>query len=132
MYRGWPYFRTVIQNLQQVLAKTDLHIAANYAQLAKGVPRASEVFLRIEKEYQHALRAVRDVSGDRVLLASDPDLRELLDQRSPYLDILSYLQVELLDRKRNGRDLDPEDPDQIDRAIHFTVNGIAAGLRNTG
>ena len=132
MYRGWPYFRTVIQNLQQVLAKTDLHIAANYAQLAKGVPRASEVFLRIEKEYQRTLRAVRDVSGDRVLLASDPDLRELLDQRSPYLDILSYLQVELLDRKRNGRDLDPEDPGQIDRAIHLTVNGIAAGLRNTG
>ena len=59
-------------------------------------------------------------------------LRELLDQRSPYLDILSYLQVELLDRKRNGRDLDPEDPSQIHRAIQLTVNGIAAGLRNTG
>lgn len=134
MYRRWPWFRTVIDNLEQVLAKTDLHVGARYAELARGVAGASEVFLRIEKEYQRTLRAVRDVSGNRVLLARDPVLREALDLRTPYLDTLSYLQVELLDRKQSGRGIDdPEhDLERVERAIALTINGIAAGLRNTG
>jgi phosphoenolpyruvate carboxylase len=134
MYRRWPYFRAVIDNLEQVLAKADLHIGARYAELAKGVPSASEVFLRIEKEYQRTLRAVRDISGERVLLARDPELREALDRRTPYLDVLSYLQVELLDRKRTHRGLgsELEDLERVERAIHLMINGVAAGLRNTG
>ncbi len=134
MYRRWPYFQTVIDNLEQVLAKTDLHIGAHYAALARDVPGASDVFLRIEKEFQRTLRAVRDISGESRLLARDPALREALDLRTPYLDILSYLQVELLDRKQSGRgiDADGEDPERVERAIHMTINGIAAGLRNTG
>ena len=134
MYRRWPYFRTVIDNLEQVLAKTDLHIGARYAELAKGVPQASEVFLRIEKEFQRTLRAVRDISGERMLLAREPVLREAIDLRTPYLDVLSYLQVELLDRKQTGRglDRDGEDLERVNRAIQLTINGIAAGLRNTG
>ena len=133
MYRRWPYFRTVIDNLEQVLAKTDLHVGARYAELAKGVPGAADVFLQIEKEYQRTLRAVRDISGERALLARDPSLREALDLRTPYLDVLSYLQVELLDRKRSGRGLAPgDDLVEVDRAIQVTINGVAAGLRNTG
>jgi phosphoenolpyruvate carboxylase len=134
MYRRWPYFRTVIDNLEQVLAKTDLHIGARYAALAKDVECASDVFLRIEKEFQRTLRAVRDISGERQLLARDPALREALDLRTPYLDILSYLQVELLERKQAGKGVedDAEDFERIERAIHLTINGIAAGLRNTG
>ncbi len=132
MYRRWAYFRTVIDNLEQVLAKTDLHIGARYAALAKDVPGASEVFLQIEKEFQRTLRAVRDVSGQSRLLARDPALRVALEERVPYLDTLSYVQVELLDRKRTGRGLDPEDRERIDRAIQLTINGVAAGLRNTG
>ena len=134
MYRRWPYFRTVIDNLEQVLAKTDLHIGARYAEIAKDTPSASEIFLRIEKEFQRTLRAVRDVSGERVLLARDPTLRAAIELRTPYLDILSYLQVELLDRKRSGRGLDArsEDSERVERAIALTINGIAAGLRNTG
>ncbi|MBJ22859.1 MAG: phosphoenolpyruvate carboxylase [bacterium] len=134
MYRRWPYFRTVIDNLEQVLAKTDLHIGARYAVLANDVHGASEIFLRIEKEFQRTLRAVRDISGERRLLARDPGLRAALDLRAPYLDILSYLQVELLDRKQSGRGLDADSKDfeRIERAIHMTINGIAAGLRNTG
>jgi phosphoenolpyruvate carboxylase len=131
MYRRWPYFRGVIDNLEQVLAKTDLHIAARYAELAREVPGASEVFLRIEKEFQRTLRAVRDVSGERVLLSRDPVLRESLDRRAPYLDMLSYLQVELLERKK-APPRTKNERDQLDRAIHLTINGIAAGLRNTG
>jgi phosphoenolpyruvate carboxylase len=134
MYRRWPYFRTVIDNLEQVLAKTDLHIGARYAEIAKETPGSSEIFLRIEKEFQRTLRAVRDVSGERVLLARDPELRAAIELRTPYLDVLSYLQVELLDRKRTGRGLDPasEDSERLERAIQLTINGIAAGLRNTG
>jgi phosphoenolpyruvate carboxylase len=134
MYRRWPYFRTVIDNLEQVLAKTDLHVGARYAELAKGVACASDVFLRIEKEFQRTLRAVRDISGERVLLARDPALREAIEQRTPYLDILSYLQVELLDRKHSRRGLSAgsEDSARIERAIQLTISGIAAGLRNTG
>lgn len=134
MYRRWPYFRTVIDNLEQVLAKTDLHIGARYAEIAKETPGSSEIFLRIEKEFQRTLRAVRDVSGERVLLARDLELRAAIELRTPYLDVLSYLQVELLDRKRTGRGLDPasEDSERVERAIQLTINGIAAGLRNTG
>ncbi|MFK7897848.1 MAG: phosphoenolpyruvate carboxylase [Myxococcota bacterium] len=134
MYKRWPYFRTVIDNLEQVLAKTDLHIGKRYAELAGEVDCASEVFVRIEDEFGKTLRAVRDISGERVLLARDPALREALDQRTPYLDILSYLQVELLERKKTGRGVETgsDDADRLERAIHITINGIAAGLRNTG
>ena len=134
MYRRWLYFRTVIDNLEQVLAKTDLHVGARYAELARDVPIASSVFLKIEKEFQRTLRAVRDISGERVLLARDPELRESIDLRTPYLDILSHLQVELLDRKRTGRGLEEKGRDRAlaERAIQLTINGIAAGLRNTG
>jgi len=134
MYRRWPYFRSVIDNLEQVLAKTDLSVGKRYAELAKGTPLASEVFVRIEKEFNRTLRAVRDISGERMLLAREPALREALDQRTPYLDILSYLQVELLDRKRSGRGLAPKgaDLERVEYAIQLTINGIAAGLRNTG
>jgi phosphoenolpyruvate carboxylase len=134
MYRRWPYFRTVIDNLEQVLAKTDLHIGARYAEIAKNAPGASEIFLRIEKEFQRTLRAVRDVSGERRLLARDPELRAAIDLRTPYLDVLSYLQVELLERKRTnrGQSLVGDDSERVERAIQLTINGIAAGLRNTG
>ncbi|MFO0689381.1 MAG: phosphoenolpyruvate carboxylase [Myxococcota bacterium] len=134
MYKRWPYFRSVIDNLEQVLAKTDLNVGKRYAELAKGVGCTSEVFLRIEKEFNRTLRAVRDISGERVLLAREPALREALDQRTPYLDILSYLQVELLDRKRSGRGLAKggRDLERVENAIQLTINGIAAGLRNTG
>jgi phosphoenolpyruvate carboxylase len=131
MYRRWPYFRSVIDNLEQVLAKTDLHIGARYATLARETPGASEVFVRIESEFQRTLRAVRDISGEPVLLSRDPALREALDRRTPYLDTLSYLQVELLERQKDPTHSKSE-RSQLDRAIHLTINGIAAGLRNTG
>jgi len=137
MYRRWPFFRAVIDNLTQVLAKTDLHIAANYLESSRSrVPGASEVFHAIEQEFERTLRVVREIRGERELLANDPMLRETLDLRTPYLDPLSYLQVELLDRKRSGRSSEGQagevDPEAIDRAIELTINGISAGLRNTG
>ena len=130
MYRRWPFFRGVIDNLSQVLVKVELHIAACYAELASDIPESRAIFERIEAEFLLTTRAVREISGERDLLAYDRDLRERLAIRAPYLDALSYLQVELLARKRS-RD-SAGDLDEIDRAVRLTINGIAAGLRNTG
>ncbi|HXV37416.1 MAG TPA: phosphoenolpyruvate carboxylase, partial [Myxococcota bacterium] len=130
MYRRWPFFRGVVDNLSQVLSKVELHIAACYAELASDVPEAREIFARIEAEYRRTTRAVREISGERELLAYDLDLRERLAMRAPYLGMLSYLQLELLARKRSRASA--ADDDEIDRAVRVTINGIAAGLRNTG
>jgi len=134
MYRRWPFFRTVIDNLRQVLTKVEMHIAANCAELARGVRGAGEIFHRIEQEYERTARVVRQIAGERKLLANDPELAEMLALRAPYLDTLSYLQVELLGRKRDARtaDLPAAEREALDAAIHLTINGIAAGLRNTG
>jgi phosphoenolpyruvate carboxylase len=135
MYRRWPFFRTVIDNLRQVLAKADLHIAACYAEAAKSVPGATEYFHRIEHEFQLARHGVLTIAGERQLLASEPGLRQTLDLRAPYLDPLSYIQVELIERKRGARAshaAEADDPAHLDHALHLTINGIAAGLRNTG
>ena len=130
MYRRWPFFRTVIDNLSQVLAKTDMRIAASYAELARGVPGGGEIFARIEQEFNDTVRAVLDVTGEGCLLQTNPELRRSLEMRAPYLDALSYLQLELLQRRRNA-DAGPG-ADALVGAIHLTLNGIAAGLQNTG
>ena len=128
MYRGWPFFRTVIDNLQQVLAKADFHIAGAHAELARDVPGAGAIFQRIRAEFGATLRGVLAVTGARRLLANEPETRLSIERRNPYVDPLSYLQVELLARKRAGSG----EPRRLDEAIHLTINGIAAGLRNTG
>jgi len=130
MYRRWPFFRGVIDNLSQVLVKVELHIAACYAELASEIPSSREIFARIEAEFARTARAVREISAERDLLAYDRDLRERLAIRAPVLDALSYLQVELLARKRSRETAG--DRDELDRAVRLTINGIAAGLRNTG
>lgn len=127
LYRGWPFFRTVIDNLEQVLAKVDLRIAARYLDLAEDVPGARALFDRIAEDFALARRAVLAAKGERRLLERDPELRRSLRQRAPYLDALSYLQVELLRRRRHGR----ASP-RLDAAVQLTINGISAGLRNTG
>ncbi len=127
LYRGWPFFRTVIDNLEQVLAKVELRVAARYAELARHVEEADAIFARIQREFDLARRGVRAATGHTRLLAGDPALRRSIQQRNPYLDTLSYLQVELLERRRSGRG-----GSSLDGAIQLTINGIAAGLRNTG
>ncbi len=131
MYRSWPFFRTVIDNLQQVLAKVDLRIGASYAELARDLPGASEVLARVATEFGATQRGVLAVVGARKLLASDPALGRSIERRSPYVDVLSYLQLELLRRKRGGR-VSARERERVDAAIQLTINGIAAGLRNTG
>jgi phosphoenolpyruvate carboxylase len=136
MYRRWPYFRSVIDNLEQVLAKVDLVLARRYVELAREVPATRDVFARIEAEFARARRLVCEAKGARRLLAGERELARSLALRRPWLDALGHVQVELLRRRREA-DL-AEAPRAgaelagLSEAIQLTINGIAAALRNTG
>lgn len=117
----------MIDNLDQVLAKVELRIAVRYAVLAKEVPGAREMMERIGHEFALARRGVLAATGEKRLLAHDPDLRRSIAHRNPYLDALSFVQLELLRRRRAGRA-----QAGLDKALKLTINGISAGLRNTG
>lgn len=134
MARDWPFFRTLLSNMEQVLAKTDLAIGRAYAELVPDKFLRKRIFERIAAEYQATREAFRAVTGHD-LLAHDEPLRSALAERFAYIDPLNHLQVELLRRVRSGhpsarRADEQESRDQ--RAIHMTINGIAAGLRNSG
>ena len=133
MYRAWPFFRTVIDNLEQVLAKVDFGIARRYAELAREVPAARELLPRIEAEFARARRAVCEAKGVRRLLEGDRELARSLALRRPWLDALGHVQVELLRRKRRAETRRPRaEIDRLSAAIQLSINGIAAALRNTG
>jgi phosphoenolpyruvate carboxylase len=126
MRERWPFFRVTLANMEMVLAKSDLGIAARYAGLVPDAALRERVFGAIRAEYQAALGAVTAICGG-TLLADNPALSGSIRQRLPYLDPLNHLQIELIRRYRSGhRD------DRLRRAMHLTINGIAAGLRNTG
>ena len=127
MYRDWLFFRTVISNMEMVLAKSDLAVASRYADLVPDAALREAVFGRIRDEWQRTVRAVQAITGHEVLLADNPVLARSIRDRLPYLDPLNHLQVELLHRHRGGKT-----DDRVKRGIHLTINGIAAGLRNSG
>ena len=134
MVREWPFFRTLVSNMEQVLAKTDLTIGRRYAGLVSDRRLREHVFSRIEDEFQRTLSMFRRVCGHD-LLANDPQLAAALLERFAYIDPLNHLQVELLRRHRKGVAGDTTGNDaesRSQRAIHMTINGIAAGLRNSG
>jgi phosphoenolpyruvate carboxylase len=136
LYRGWPFFRTVIDNLEQVLAKVDVGIARHYADLARDVPATREVLPRVEAEFARVRRAVCEAKGVRRLLEGEPELARSLALRRPWLDALGHVQVELLRRKRAAEAPETRRPqaevDRLSAAIQLSINGIAAALRNTG
>ncbi len=129
MYRRWPFFHSVINNLEQVLAKTDLHIASLYAELA-ATQEATEALNRIREEYERTVRAVLAIVSRPRLLDDHAELARSLALRGPDLDALGYVQAELLQRKRRGAG--PRERSALTQAIQLTINGVAAGLRNTG
>ncbi|CAM5787029.1 phosphoenolpyruvate carboxylase [Castellaniella caeni] len=134
MAHDWPFFRTLLSNMEQVLAKTDLIIGKAYAELVPDAAVREAIFPRIEAEYHRTRQAFETITGHE-LLAHDEPLRAALAERFAYIDPLNHLQVELLRRMRSGtasahRANEQESRDQ--RAIHMTINGIAAGLRNSG
>ena len=133
MEQSWPFFRTLLSNMEQVLAKTDLDIAQRYAGLVPDKKLRDTVFARIETEFKLTCQLFTQVCG-HALLANDQVLRDALSERFAYIDPLNHLQVELLRRHRaRGQTPAGDAPeDGTQRAIHMTINGIAAGLRNSG
>jgi phosphoenolpyruvate carboxylase len=131
MYRDWPFFRTLLSNIDMVLAKSDLSLAARYAELVPDAKLRKKILAEIEAEWQRTTKALQLITGEGKRLASNAALARSIQHRFPYIDPLHHLQVELIRRYRAGKK--PEDLDEkVQRGIHISINGIAAGLRNTG
>lgn len=127
MYKNWPFFQATLSNMDMVLAKIDLEIAQQYAQLVLNEALRTTVFQAIRHEYQQTLTAFELITGEQNRLVNNPYLAQTLRNRLAYIDPLNYLQVEILKRHRN-----PQAQSPTNRSIHLTINGIAAGMRNTG
>ena len=127
MFKEWSFFSTVLSNMEMVLAKSDIGIASRYAQLVKDDALRSRIFPRIEAEHALTIDVLKAISGQDELLAANPLLARSIRNRFPYLSPLNHVQVELLERFRNG-----DEDERVRRGIHLSINGIAAGLRNSG
>ena len=127
MDRQWPFFRTLLSNMDMVLAKSDLALASRYAGLVSDARLRKRVFSLIEAEWHRTSQALQLITGNKQRLAGNPALQQSIRHRFPYLDPLHHLQVELVRRHRAGL-VD----ERTQRGIHISINGIAAGLRNTG
>lgn len=131
MYAKWPFFRTTIDTLQMALAKADLTIAREYGKMIKDRDVANRIFSLIEEEYDLTSSLILQITGQQDILDNVPILQESIRLRNPYVDPLSYMQVQLLTELRAKRDQNSED-EELQREVLLTINGIAAGLRNTG
>ena len=127
MHRDWPMVQSLLSNMEMVLAKTDLGIASRYADLVRDGQLHERVFGRIHAEWKLTIRHLLAITGQPGLLAGAPALSRSIRQRFPYIDPLNHLQVSLLRRYRSG-----ETDDKVKRGILISINGIAAGLRNSG
>jgi phosphoenolpyruvate carboxylase len=132
MFKEWPFFATLLSNMDMVLAKTDLAVASRYAELVADKKLRNSIFKRIVEEHERTTSCLTTITGARERLANNPLLARSIKNRFAYLDPLNHLQVELIKRHRSatadGRKLD----ERVRRGIHLSINGIAAGLRNTG
>jgi phosphoenolpyruvate carboxylase len=131
MHRQWPFFSTLLSNLDMVLAKGDLRIAARYAELVEDAKLRRRIFTALRTERERAVAALALITGEEGRLQSNPALARSIEHRLPYLDPLNHLQVELLRRYRQRTEGQPG-IERLQRGIHLSINGIAAGLRNTG
>jgi phosphoenolpyruvate carboxylase len=127
LYQRWPFFRNVLSNMAQVLAKSDLGLAARYAELVPDESLRRKVFDKIADEHQRTIAMHKLITGQDNLLADNPALARSVFNRFPYLEPLNHLQVELLRRYRSG-----DDDELVQRGILLTMNGLASALRNSG
>ncbi|MFZ4877504.1 phosphoenolpyruvate carboxylase [Janthinobacterium sp. Mn2066] len=127
MYQDWPFFTSLLSNMDMVLAKSDIAIAGKYAELVKDEALRVAIFTRIRAEYTATLEALKLITGQEELQQANPLMQRSIRNRFPYIDPLNHVQVELLQRFREGKQ------DAAARTgIHLSINGIAAGLRNSG
>ncbi|HEX4330389.1 MAG TPA: phosphoenolpyruvate carboxylase, partial [Burkholderiales bacterium] len=126
-YGQSPFLQTLLANVDMVLAKSDLAMASRYMGLVKDKKLAKTIFARIKGEWELTAQALFALTGNKEFLAGNPLLARSIKNRLPYLDPLNHLQVELIRRHREG-----VNDDRIKRSIHLTINGVAAGLRNSG
>jgi len=131
MYRAWPFFRSTLELMEMALAKADAGIAAHYDRHLVP-PEQQDLGAMLRERLQRAIDVVIDVTGHQQLLADNPVLRRSIDVRNPYVDPINLLQVELLRRLRSARDAHAEETVWLRRALLVTINGVAAGMRNTG
>ena len=131
MYQGWPFFKTLLDNAETSLLKADMGIAALYAELVEDVELGQRLFNIIQTEYELTCDAVLSISGHQNLMDSEPVTQNAIRLRNPYVDPLNYIQVEMLRRLRSQPQDSPE-AESLRDAIILTINGIAAGLKNTG
>ncbi len=127
MQRQWPFFKTLLSNMDMVLAKSDLALASRYAELVNDARLRKKILAAIDAEWHATVAALAQITGEKQRLASNAALQRSIRHRFPYIDPLHHLQVELVRRHRAGI------VDQrVQNGIHISINGIAAGLRNTG
>ena len=127
MFRDWPFFRTLLSNVDMVMAKSDLALASRYADQVQPAGLRRRIFGEIEQEWHRTQKALFWITGHKKRLASNPSLARSIGHRFPYIDPLHHLQLELIRRHRSG-----QTDERLERGIHLSINGIAAGLRNTG
>jgi phosphoenolpyruvate carboxylase len=127
LHETWPFFSSALANMEMVLAKADMAIAARYADLVEDRLPAEHVFGQIMAEWDRTHAALLKITRQSALLEKDPDLAAAIRSRLPYIDPLNHLQIELIRRRRRG-----DTDEAVKEGIHLTINGVAAGLRNTG
>jgi phosphoenolpyruvate carboxylase len=127
MQKQWPFFQTLLSNMDMVMAKSDLALAARYAELVPDARLRKRIFQAIDAEWHRTADALALITGNKQRLAGNPALQRSIHHRFPYIDPLHHLQVELVRRYRSG-----QTDERVQRGIHISINGIAAGLRNTG
>ncbi len=131
LYRQWPFFRSLLSNAQMVLAKADMNIAKEYAQLSRNSERGTHIFGLIKTEYERTMKHILDIIGSECLLREDISLALSITRRNPYLEPLNHIQITLLKRLQTNQG--SKDQLKIWLTILLrSINGIAAGLRNTG
>jgi phosphoenolpyruvate carboxylase len=127
LHESWPFFSSALANMEMVLAKADMAIAGRYAGLVEDRALGEHVFGQIRAEWERTTEALLAITGQTALLDKNPDLSAVIRSRLPYIDPLNHLQIELIGRRRRG------DADEaVLEGVHLTINGVAAGLRNTG
>jgi phosphoenolpyruvate carboxylase len=130
MRARWPFFASFISNVEMVCAKADLDVAEHYVRILGDSETAPAIFASLRTEFERTVAGIGRVAGIERLLEGNPVLRRSVDLRNPYVDALSFLQVALLQRRRAGTE--EADSEQLLEAILRSINGVAAGLRNTG